>query len=194
MGFLSTSQGRAGLVESAHADFKKMMPLMMMGMAMGQGSNVSSKRMNAEGTELQRKMREMQMKQEKLLEELITAKTQSDHINSMSNPVLARLEALDKKLELMRQNKLKQKEKPGMPKFLMYMQQNLMSQAMMQAHLNDTEQGVEQFPKIIPVAVDPRKRIMPFSTNPYINFEMNKPASKNNNLVEIVHSRISTLS
>ena len=34
----------------------------------------------------------------------------------------------------------------------------------------------------MPVAVDPRKRIMPFSSNPFINFEMNKPAGKNKDI------------
>ncbi len=159
-----------------------MMPLMMMGMAMNQNS--SSKRMPPEeDSDLQRKLKEMQLKQEKLLEDLIKAKTDAEYTSALSNPVLTRLDGLEKKLDMMRRNKLKQKEKPGMPKFLMYMQQNLMNQAMLQTHLNDPDPNLDQFPKIIPVAVDPRKRIMPFSTNPYINFEMNKPASKNTNIV-----------
>lgn len=141
--------------------------------AMGGGSGKSQQESAA-----QKKLLEMQKRQDDLLSELIRSKTEKDHSTAMNNPVLHRLEGIEKKLEMMRKKKLQQKEKGGMPKFLMYMQQNMMNQAMMQAHLNDPDPSLDQYPRIVPVAVDPRKRIMPFSSNPFINFEMNKPAGK----------------
>ena len=66
-----------------------------------------------------------------MIEDLVKAKNESEYTSTLRNPVMQRLDAIDKKIETMRRNKLKQKEKPGMPKFLMYMQQNLMNQAML---------------------------------------------------------------
>ena len=34
---------------------------------------------------------------------------------------------------------------------------------------------MDEFPRIIPVPIDPRKRILPMTTNPFINFERNQP-------------------
>lgn len=161
------------------------MPMMMMMGAMNGGGASSSKtnRYDKQESEMARKLKEMQARNEKLIEDLVKAKNETEYTSSLKNPVLQRLEAMDRKMELLRKQKLEQKEKGGMPKFLMYMQQNLMNQAMLQAHLNEPDPSLDQYPKIIPVAVDPRKRIMPFSTNPFINFEMNKPASKNKDVV-----------
>jgi len=143
-----------------------MMPLMMM---MNMANPSSSARAPPDShshhqSDLQRKIAEM-------------------HTHALKNPALHKIDALERKIELMRKNKLKQKEEGGMPKFLMYMQQNLMNQAMLQAHMNEPDPTIEQHPRIVPVAVDPRKRIMPFSTNPFIKFEMNKPAFQNKDLV-----------
>lgn len=158
-------------------NFKSMMPLMMM-MSMNTGGSNQQQEQQRE-SDIQKKINDMQRRQEKLIEDLIKAKNESEYTSALKNPVMQRLDGLERKLDMMRKNKLKQKEKPGMPKFLMYMQQNLMNQAMLQTHLNDPDPSIDQYPRIVPVAVDPRKRIMPFSTNPFINFEMNKPAAKN---------------
>ena len=154
--------------------------MMLMMSAMGDGGQAKRK---DEKSDLQTKIEEMQRRQEKLIEDLVRAKNESEYSSALNNPMLNRMNGIERKLEVMRKNKLKAKEKPGMPKFLMYMQQNLMNQAMMQAHLNEPDPTLELFPKIVPVAVDPRKRIMPFSCNPFINFEMNKPVGKNKDIV-----------
>lgn len=41
---------------------------------------------------------------------------------------------------------------------------------------------MDAFPKIIPVPIDPRKRILPLSTNPFINFERNQPKTDHKDL------------
>lgn len=156
--------------------------MMMMMAKMNQG-DAPSRRNPDQPSDLQLKIAEMQKRQERLIEDLVKAKNDTEYSSALNNPVMQRLNGIERKLELMRKNKLKAKEKPGMPKFLMYMQQNMMNQAMMQAHLNDPDPTLEQFPKIVPVAVDPRKRIMPFSFNPFTNFEMNKPVGKNKDIV-----------
>lgn len=157
------------------------MPMMLMMSAMNEGA--APTRRQPQQSALQDKIAEMQRRQEKLIEDLVKAKNESEYSSALNNPMLQRMNGIERKLELMRKNKLRAKEKPGMPKFLMYMQQNMMNQAMMQAHLNGEEDTLDQYPKIVPVAVDPRKRVMPFSCNPFINFEMNKPASKNKDIV-----------
>ena len=73
----------------------------------------------------------------------------------------------------MRKHNLRKKEKPGMPKFLMFMQQNMMNQMMIASQLSDPIDQMDSFPRIVPVPVDPRKRILPLSTNPFINYERN---------------------
>lgn len=166
-----------------NADFQKMMPMMMMMAGMNGGAGGRSSAGSSQESEMQKRLKEMQRRQEQLIEDLAKAKNETEYTSALQNPVMQRLNGIERKLELMRKNKLKAKEKPGMPKFLMYMQQNMMNQAMLQTHLNDPDPTLEQFPKIVPVAVDPRKRIMPFSCNPFINFEMNKPASKNKDVV-----------
>jgi hypothetical protein len=162
-----------------------MMPLMMM---MNMANPSSSARAPPDShshhqSDLQRKIAEMQKRQEDLIDQLVKAKSEAEYTHALKNPALHKIDALERKIELMRKNKLKQKEEGGMPKFLMYMQQNLMNQAMLQAHMNEPDPTIEQHPRIVPVAVDPRKRIMPFSTNPFIKFEMNKPAFQNKDLV-----------
>jgi hypothetical protein len=160
-----------------------MMPMMMMMSAMGGGGSGRGAAGGKQESDMQRKIREMQKRQEQLIEDLSKAKNETEYTSALQNPVMQRLNGIERKLEIMRKNKVKAKEKPGMPKFLMYMQQNMMNQAMLQTHLNDPDPTLDQFPKIVPVAVDPRKRIMPFSCNPFINFEMNKPAGKNKDVV-----------
>ena len=82
---------------------------------------------------------------------------------------------MERRLERIRRNNLRKKEKPGMPKFLMFMQQNMMNQMMLAASMQENPEQMDEFPRIIPVPIDPRKRILPMTTNPFINFERNQP-------------------
>ena len=136
---------------------------------------------------LDKMLREAQAKQDKIMQDFVEAKNQTEKLTRRNDPTFQKLDALERKLDLIRKQKLKEKEKGGMPKFMMYIQQNLMNQAILQSHLGEQDPTLEVFPKIVPVAVDPRKRIMPFSTNPFINFEMNKPAGKSKDIVNSVH-------
>lgn len=69
-----------------------------------------------------------------------------------------------------------------MPKFLMFMQQNMMNQMMLASSMQESPEQMDSFPKIIPVPIDPRKRILPLSTNPFINFERNQPKTDHKDL------------
>lgn len=158
---------------------------MMMMQAMNSGrQDVGRGAGNRNGEDhLDKMLREAQAKQDKIMQDFVEAKNQTEKLTRRNDPTFQKLDALERKLELIRKQKLKEKEKGGMPKFMMYMQQNLMNQAILQSHLGEQDPTLEVFPKIVPVAVDPRKRIMPFSTNPFINFEMNKPAGKSKDIV-----------
>lgn len=167
-----------------------MFPVMMMMQAMNSGrQDVGRGAGNRNGEDhLDKMLREAQAKQDKIMQDFVEAKNQTEKLTRRNDPTFQKLDALEGKLELIRKQKLKEKEKGGMPKFMMYMQQNLMNQAILQSHLGEQDPTLEVFPKIVPVAVDPRKRIMPFSTNPFINFEMNKPAGKSKDIVALADS------
>jgi hypothetical protein len=176
--------GRFGMMKLT-LDFKKMFPMMMMMQAMHSGGGRGNAGANSRNGEdhLDQMLREAQAKQDKIMQDFVEAKNQTEKLTRRNDPMFQKLDALERKLELIRKQKLNEKEKGATPKFMMYMQQNLMNQAILQSHMSEQDPTLEVFPKIVPIAVDPRKRIMPFSTNPFINFEMNKPAGKSKDIV-----------
>lgn len=186
------TKNRFGTLLQLTTDFKKMFPMMMMMQAMNGGRNNANRGGNGRGGEdhLDLMLREAQEKQNKIMQDFVEAKNQTEKLTRRNDPTFQKLDALERKLELIRKQKLKEKEKGGMPKFMMYMQQNLMNQAILQSHMSEQDPTLEVFPKIVPVAVDPRKRIMPFSTNPFINFEMNKPTGKSKDIVVLCETEL----
>lgn len=156
-----------------------MMPLMMIN-AMQSKHRSKARGGDYVSSEIKRRIAELADQQQSLLNELTRSKQPSYN----DDKLIRRLNDLDRRLERARKNRLKKKEKPGMPKFLMFMQQNMMNQMMLASQMNDPVDQMDTFPRIIPVPIDPRKRILPLSTNPFINYEMNQPKTNHQDLVK----------
>lgn len=151
-------------------DMNKMMQMMML---MNMSNNDSSNSKKQKVTPVSRveqetrdRVRQLTSKQSKMLEELSGFKRTNNISSVANNPLKVKLDKMQKKLESI-SNTRQEKEnttKP-MPKFMMFMQQNLMNQ-MLIAGQQMNEQPLKSYPNIIPVPVDANQRILPISNNP----------------------------
>jgi hypothetical protein len=124
------------------------------------------------------RVKEITQKQSRMMEEL--RGYQKVEIKNDQNPLKIKLERMEKKLESMRNDRLvKETTTKPMPKFMMFMQQNLMNQMMLAASTMN-EQPLNSYPNIIPVPVNAEHRILPISNNPLVNFEKHQPMKPKN--------------
>ena len=124
------------------------------------------------------RVKEITKKQSRMMEEL--RGYQKVEIKNDQNPLKIKLERMEKKLESMRNDRLvKETTTKPMPKFMMFMQQNLMNQMMLAASTMN-EQPLNSYPNIIPVPVNAEHRILPISNNPLVNFEKHQPMKPKN--------------
>lgn len=156
------------------------MPLMMIG-AMQSKHRTKKRGAGQVSSEIKNRIQQLAEHQQNLLNEL--SRTNQPSYND--DKLIRRLNDLDRKLERARKMRLRKKEKGGMPKFMMFMQQNMMNQMMMASQMNEPANQMDSFPRIIPVPIDPRKRILPLTTNPFINFERNQPKTDHKDIVRI---------
>lgn len=163
-----------------------MMPLMMMNAMQSRTRQKNTRNASQISSEIKHRIQQLAEQQQTLLNEL----TRSKQPNYNDDKVIRRLNDLDRRLERARKNRLRKKEKGGMPKFMMFMQQNMMNQMMLASQMNDPVDQMDTFPRIIPVPIDPRKRILPLSTNPFINYERNQPKTDHKDLVKIYKTLI----
>lgn len=166
-------------------DFKQMMNTMMMmkmmsgGKSSGGGGSRDQNLSKAERATRDR-VKEITMKQTKMLEELKMHQNSNKQNSANSDPLKIKLERIEQKLTDNKRARLNQENttKP-MPKFMMFMQQNMMNQLMLAAN-NMDEQPLTNYPNIIPVPVDADQRVLPISHNPLVNFEKSQPTKPKN--------------
>ena len=137
--------------------------------------------------EIKSRIQELASKQDQLLHQLKN-EGYGERGDYGTERLLRRLGDMERRIERARKNKLRKKEKGGMPKFLMFMQQNMMNQMMLASQMHDLPEQMDTFPRIIPVPIDPKKRILPLSSNPFTNFERNQPKGPTKDLVSCFNS------
>ena len=164
----------------------EMLPFMMMSMMNRSSTNRRSQPQTDKiSSDIKARIQEIAEKQNQMLRELNGGVGGRGRPDYSTDRLTRKLQDMERRIERARRNKLRKKEKPGMPKFLMFMQQNMMNQMMLASQMQDPADQMDNFPKIIPVPVDPRKRVLPLSTNPFINYERNQPKTDHRDLVSL---------
>jgi hypothetical protein len=72
------------------------------------------------------RIKQISDRQQQLLSQL-NSEMSGRYSNPSNDRVIRRINEMERRLERMRRNNLRKKQKPGMPKFLMFMQQNMMN-------------------------------------------------------------------